>query len=96
MCGLLDPPVDFVGRKYESRGFYKSNPNSCKLYIKHGCVHAQLLQSCSTLWDPMVLRILQARIREWVAMPSSRGSSQPRDQTDISYVSCIGRQVLYH
>ena len=33
--------------------------------------------------------ILQARILEWVAMPSSRGSSQPRDQTRVSYVSCI-------
>ena len=30
------------------------------------------------------------------AMPSSRGSSQPRDQTCISYVSCISRWVLYH
>ena len=29
-------------------------------------------------------------------MPSSKGSSWPRDQTHISYVSCIGRQVLYH
>ena len=29
-------------------------------------------------------------------MPFSRGSSQPKDQTRISYVSCIGRQVLYH
>ena len=40
--------------------------------------------------------ILQARILEWVAMPSSRGSSPPRDRTHVSYVSCIGRQVLYH
>ena len=39
--------------------------------------------------------ILQARILEWVAMPSSRGSSQPRDQTHVSYISYIGRQVLY-
>ena len=37
--------------------------------------------------------ILQARILEGVAMPSSRGSFQPRDQT---HISCIGRQVLYH
>ena len=36
--------------------------------------------------------ILQARILEWVAMPSSRGSSLPRNQI---WVSCIGRQVLY-
>ena len=42
--------------------------------------------------------ILQARIPEWVAMPSSRGSSQPRDWTWTcgSYVACVGRQVLYH
>ena len=33
--------------------------------------------------------ILQARLLEWVAMPVSRGSSQPRDQTQISYVSFI-------
>ena len=37
--------------------------------------------------------ILQARILDWVAMPSSRASSQPRDQI---HNSCIGRQVLYH
>ena len=40
--------------------------------------------------------ILQARILEWVAMPSSRGSSWPRDGTHGSYVSCICRQVLYY
>ena len=40
--------------------------------------------------------ILQARILEWVAMSSSRGSSQPRDQTHDSYVSSNGRWVLYH
>ena len=35
--------------------------------------------------------ILQARILEWVSMPSSRESSRPRDRTCISYISCIGR-----
>jgi len=39
--------------------------------------------------------ILQGRILEWVAMPSSRESSWPRDWTRISYISCIGRRVLY-
>ena len=52
-------------------------------------------QSCLTLCDPVdcsppgssVCGILQARILEWVAMPSSsRGSSQPRDQTQVSYL----------
>ena len=40
--------------------------------------------------------ILQARILEWVAMLSSRGSFQPRDWTSVSYVSCICKCVLYH
>ena len=31
--------------------------------------------------------ILQAKILEWVAMPFSRGSSQPRDQTQVSYIA---------
>ena len=46
--------------------------------------------------DSSVNGILQARILEWIAVPSSRGSSQPRDRTQVSYISCIGRQVLYH
>ena len=49
-------------------------------------------QLCSTLCDPMdysspgssVHGILQARILEWVAMPFSRGSIQPRDGTQVS------------
>ena len=56
--------------------------------------YALLLQSCLTLCNPMgcsppdfsVHEILQARILEWVAMPSSRGSSQPRDQTQVSHI----------
>ena len=39
--------------------------------------------------------ILQARIREGVAVPSSRGSSRPRDGTHDSGVSCTGRRVLH-
>ena len=37
--------------------------------------------------------ILQARILEWVTIPFSRESSQPRDRT---WVSCLGRWILYH
>ena len=67
-------------------------------------MHAQLFWSCPTLCDPLdcslqgssVHGILQARTVEWVAMPSSRGTSQPRDWTHVSWVSCIGGQVLCH
>ena len=59
------------------------------------CVCAKLLQwhlmlcdamDCSLL-DSYVHGILQARIMEWVAMPSSRGFSQPKDQTQISCIA---------
>ena len=58
------------------------------------CVCVLVIQSCPTLCNPKdcslpgfsVLGILQARIMEWVAIPFSRGSSQPRDQ---SWVSCL-------
>ena len=40
--------------------------------------------------------IIPARILEWVAISSSRGSSQPRDLTHLSCVSCLGRQTLYY
>ena len=54
-------------------------------------VKSEVAQSCLTLCDPMdcsppgscVHEILQARILVWVAIPSSRGSSQPRNQTQI-------------
>ena len=38
--------------------------------------------------------IFQAEILEWVALPSFRGSSRPRDRTCISYVSCIEAVTL--
>ena len=78
------------------------------VHICHGvltCMCAKLLQSCPTLCDTMdhnpsdssVHGILQARILEWVTMPSSRGSFQPRDQTRVSYVSYeLLRWALYH
>ena len=36
---------------------------------------------------PLSMGILQTRIMEWVAIPSSRGSSQPRDQTQVSHIA---------
>ena len=37
---------------------------------------------------PLSMGVLQARILEWVAMPSFRGSSQPKDWTQASCISC--------
>ena len=62
----------------------------------------EITQSCPTLCSPMgcsppgssVHGILQARILEWVAMPSYRGSSQPRDQTRVFCISWIAGRFL--
>ena len=62
----------------------------------HGILQARILvkvkvaQSFLTLCDPMdyiVHGILQARILEWVALPFSTGSSQPRDRTQVSCIA---------
>ena len=50
----------------------------------------KVAQLCSTLCDPMdypVHGILQARILEWIAFPLSRGSSKPRDETQVSCIA---------
>ena len=59
------------------------------------CMHAKSLQLCPTLCDPLdcspsgssVHGILWAWILEWVTMPFSKGSSQPRDQTQVSHIA---------
>ena len=62
-------------------------------------VVVQSLSPVGLFWDPMdcspsgssVHGISQARILEWIATSSSRGSSQPRDQ---SHVSCLAGRCL--
>ena len=67
-------------------------------------MHAKSVHSLQTLCDTTdcsppgssVHGIFQARLLEWIAMLSFRGSCWPRDRTHVSHVSLIGRQVLYH
>ena len=69
----------------------------------HACSIASVVSAsvCMTLCTvapqaALSMGVLQARILDWVATPSSRTSSQPRDGSHVSYVSCFGRWVLYH
>ena len=83
--GSFPPGKHFpVGRTFRtSQGRSISHPPSWWCV----CVYAKSFQSCLTLCEPMdcsppgfsVHETLQARILEWVARPSSRGSSQSRD-----------------
>ena len=76
----------------------------CNIYRNNACMlsHSVMPDSCNPMvCSPLgssVHGVFQARILEWVAISFLRGSSQPRDQRHVSYVSCnsIGRQVLYH
>ena len=95
-CSFLRQVINILYAQI-SQSFAMDHPRELR-------THAKSLQFClifchSTDCSPQgssVHEILQARILEWVAMPSSRRSSQPRDQTQVSYISCTGRQVLYH
>ena len=90
---------EYMGICVQIRGTLNNRGRGVDLIL-----HAKLFQSCRTLGNPMdcsppgssVHGILQARIMEWVVISFSRRSSQPRDQTCISYVSGIGRQVHFH
>ena len=70
----------------------------------HMCCVCSVTQSYWTFCNPMICSlpgssvhgIFQAGILKWVAIFYSRGSSLPKDRNCISYVSCIGRQILYH
>ena len=73
-------------------------------HVPPNCVHLLSCFSHVKLWDPIdcsppvssVVGISQVRILEWIAMPFSRGSSWSKDWNHISFIFCIGRQVLYH
>ena len=65
------------------------------IYLYVNVYKVKVTQSCPTLCDPTdcsppgfsVHGILQARILECIAIPFSRGSSQPRDQTQVSHIA---------
>ena len=90
-CAFKDMCITFIIRTK----FYKEWQNGVSLESRisgvfRGGVKMKVAQLCLTLCDPMdytVHGILQARILEWVAFPFSRGSSQPRDQTQVSCIA---------
>ena len=82
------------------QGSYGGKTALC-LLMNYARTCAKSFHSCLTLWDPMncspsgssVHVILQARMLEWVAMPSSRDLPDPGIEP-ASLISCIGRLVL--
>ena len=76
------------------------------LYRKHMYIWSEVkvTLSCPTLCDPMdcsppgssVHGIVQARMLEWVAISFPRGSSPPRDGSQVSCISCTDGRILHH
>ena len=64
------------------------------LYCAESLSHVQLFVTPWTVahQSPLPMRIIQERILEWVVMLTSRGSSQPRDQTQVSR---IVKKIIY-
>ena len=97
---ILFPKVTHIGNiGNNSTGGWHDKLKSLDIVKNKGVgVCAKLLQLCPTFCNSVnhsppgssVQGILQATTLEWVAMPSSRGSSPPRYSTCISYISCIG------
>ena len=72
----------------EIKIFYVPQLNSIPIFL--------FLTHCHSVMFNSVHGIFQARILEKIAISSSKVSSWPRDWTHISWISCIGRQILYH
>ena len=99
-------PVFLPGESHGQRSLVGHSPYGCKEFLGPGLlsllrIHAYSLSSCPTLCNlknyslpgSSVHGILQSRILEWVAMTSSKRSSQPRDRTRVS---CTRSLVLFH
>ena len=87
ICLSLSSPA-LVGRFFTTSAPWEGLFRHCCLCCAESLSPVWLF---STLWTiaykaPLSMGILQARILEWVAMPSSRGSSQPRNRTQVSHI----------
>ena len=96
--GSSNPGIDPRSPTLQADALPSEPPGKSPLgiHIHINNVHAQWLQSCPTLCDPMdcslpgssVHGILQARTLEWVTTSSSRRFFQPRNRTCVFYGSC--------
>ena len=102
LCATPQTATHQASRPWDSPG--KNTGVGCHFLLQWMKVksESEVAQLCPNLCNPMdrslpgfcVHEISQARILEWVVISSTRGSSAPRDQTQVSSNSCLGRRVL--
>ena len=86
-CSYFSPSFSFLSSSHSTAWILRT---SLWISLIQGKVKVTVTQLCPILCNPMdytVHGILQARILEWVAFPISRGSSQPRNQTQVSHIA---------
>ena len=88
---LLNPHFTFYLQNSFTMFFCQLDLYLCYAYLLNHVQHCDSVD-CS-LPGPSFHGILQTRILEWVAVPSSRGSSWPRDPTCVSFFTGIDRWV---
>ena len=89
VCRVYGMLRDLPGKQthQEALECYLLPPSTSLLALS---LKVKVAQSCPTLCDPVdytVHGILRAKILEWVAVLFSRGSSQPKDQTQVSHIA---------
>ena len=107
-CTVAPDPSSGLQSRFSSTKADSLHPDvqTLCLTFSHLGIHVRVrpvAHLCLTLCDPVdcslpgssVHGIFQARILEWVAISSPRGSSQPKDRTHISYFSCSDRWFPY-
>ena len=96
MCKWMFIVISFLIAKTWMQQRCPSVDKETVVYLDNGMLQSvKTTQSCPTICDPMdcsppgssVHGILQASRLEWVAVPFSRGSSWPRDRTQISSIT---------
>ena len=94
VCGYLFPSSDSGNFQPQFHQIDFQSP-SLPLVLLHACMLSCDPTDCSSP-SSSIHGILQARILQWVAMPSSWGSSQSEDWTHVSCISSPCRRSLYH
>ena len=93
---IWNPKIIWIYLRNLCQSWQRERSDFMSKWNMHVCVHAQSLQSHLTLCDSpidcslpdsSVHGILQERRLVWAAMPSSRGSSLPNDQTQVSHIA---------
>ena len=93
--------LEKLGKKYQIPKHLEKLNNTghshlCWVWFSNQTLMTWHAYVISHVWLCVTPWIFQARILEWVAISSSRGSSWPRDQTRVSCISCNVRWMLYH